>query len=494
MIAERLRKSILQAAIQGKLTKQLPEDGDARDLLKQIRKEKKELIAQGKLKKEKPLPPIADDEIPFDIPDNWVWMKFGDVVSIGSAKRIHQRDWRSSGIPFYRAREIVKLSEDGFVDNELFIDKSFYEEIKEKFGVPQPGDLMVTGVGTLGMSFVIENTEPFYYKDASVLCIFNYGKIDPFYIHYFLKTPLMKEQIDSNSSGTTVGTLTISRFSNYLFCLPPLQEQKRIVKSLNNIFAKIKELDSKENELLLLQTAFPSQMKNAILQYAMEGKLTRQKPEDGNAADLLSDIRKQKAKLVKEGKLKKEKPLPAISDDEIPFDIPENWVWVRLSDIAVINPRNQITDDKLVSFMPMKLLDDGYGSSFTYETKIWNNVKSGFTHFAENDIVFAKITPCFENRKSAIMQNLVNGYGAGTTELHVLRLISSNILKEYLLYFVKSEYFISTAASLMTGTAGQKRVGTNIVKSFLIPLPPLLEQERIVRRLEELLPLCESLE
>jgi type I restriction enzyme S subunit len=276
--------------------------------------------------------------------------------------------------------------------------------------------------------------------------------------------------------------------------LPPLQEQKRIVKSLNNIFAKIKELDSKENELLLLQTAFPSQMKNAILQYAMEGKLTRQKPEDGNAADLLSDIRKQKAKLVKEGKLKKEKPLPAISDDEIPFDIPENWVWVRLSDIAVINPRNQITDDKLVSFMPMKLLDDGYGSSFTYETKIWNNVKSGFTHFAENDIVFAKITPCFENRKSAIMQNLVNGYGAGTTELHVLRLISSNILKEYLLYFVKSEYFISTAASLMTGTAGQKRVGTNIVKSFLIPLPPLLEQERIVRRLEELLPLCESLE
>ena len=214
MIAEKLRKAVLQAAIRGKLTQQLSEDGDARDLLKQIWQEKKQLIKEGKLRKVKPVPTVVEDEVPFEIPENWVWVRFGDVFSIGSAKRIHQRDWRPSGIPFYRAREIAKLSESGAVDNELYIDKHYYDEIKAAFGVPQPGDLMVTGVGTLGKTYIVKEGDAFYYKDASVLCLSNYGKIEAEFIKLYMQSQTMKDQILSNSSGTTVATLTISRFDN----------------------------------------------------------------------------------------------------------------------------------------------------------------------------------------------------------------------------------------------------------------------------------------
>ena len=232
---KRMKDSLLQAAIQGKLTEQRASDGDARELLADIQKEKERLFKEGKIKKEKALSEITEDEIPFDIPDNWCWVRFGEIFSIGSAKRVHQKDWRYSGIPFYRAREIAKLAEQGFVDNELFIDKSFFEQLKKESGVPQVGDLMVTGVGTLGKTYIVKESDEFYYKDASVLCINNYGNIEPEYFKHFMESPFMKQQINSNSSGTTVATLTIARFEEYIFVLPPLIEQLRIVKKLKQL-------------------------------------------------------------------------------------------------------------------------------------------------------------------------------------------------------------------------------------------------------------------
>ena len=174
-------------------------------------------------------------------------------------------------------------------------------------------------------------------------------------------------------------------------------------------------------------------------------------------------------------------------DSEIQFDIPNNWQWARLNTISQINPRNQLDDELDVSFIPMNLIDESYSNSYTFEIKKWKNIKKGYTHFAKNDIVIAKITPCFENLKSTILYNLKNDYGAGTTELHIIRPYSDLLSLEYLLFLFKSPYFIKNGEKNFTGTAGQKRIGKRFVESFLIPLPPLSEQKRIVEKINDLL-------
>lgn len=170
-------------------------------------------------------------------------------------------------------------------------------------------------------------------------------------------------------------------------------------------------------------------------------------------------------------------------EDEIPFELPDGWAWARIGTICIINPRNNIADDLEVSFIPMPMISEGYVNTHTYEVRIWNNVKSGFTHFAENDIGIAKITPCFENRKSVIFKKLVNGYGAGTTELHILRTLDGTISNEYLLWIAKMESFIQGGVQTFSGAVGQQRVGKDFFSQYLIPIPPHNEQIRIVNKI-----------
>ena len=231
---EDMKKSLLQYAIQGKLVEQHPEEGTAEELFAQIQQEKQRFIADKKIKKEKPLPEITDDEKPFDIPQNWKWVRFGSVLNVVSARRVHQSDWKTSGVPFYRAREIVRLAEDGVVNNELFISEELYADYA-KSGVPKPGDLMVTAVGTLGKCYIVQENDRFYYKDASVICLENYAHLYPRYLQLIMESEMFLRQIRSNSSGTTVATLTMVRMVQYLFPLPPLAEQKRIVEKLEQL-------------------------------------------------------------------------------------------------------------------------------------------------------------------------------------------------------------------------------------------------------------------
>lgn len=170
----------------------------------------------------------------------------------------------------------------------------------------------------------------------------------------------------------------------------------------------------------------------------------------------------------------------------MPFDLPEGWEWCRLSSACIINPKNNINDDVQVSFVPMTLIQDGYANQFTSKLRKWGEVKKDFTHFAENDIGFAKITPCFENRKSVVFRGLSNGYGAGTTELHILRVFSDTILPEYLLYLLKSEMFISGGKQSFSGAVGQQRVGKEYVYNYFCSIPPLSEQKRIVNTVNAL--------
>lgn len=238
----------------------------------------------------------------------------------------------------------------------------------------------------------------------------------------------------------------------------------------------------------------PQELKNSILQLAIQGKLVEQLPEEGTAEELYQQIQKEKKKLIKAGKIKKGKPLPEITENEIPFDIPESWKWVRVAQIVTLNPKNDLDNNIDTSFVPMSCVSDGFRNTHTFEVKKWGAIKKGFTHFANGDIGIAKITPCFQNRKSVVFRDLINGYGAGTTELSIVRVINNTILREYLLWFFKTEYFIANGVKSFTGTAGQQRIHKDYLATSLLPLPPLAEQKRIVAKIEELLPYIDRYE
>ncbi len=262
-----VKSKILDLAICGKLIPQNPDDEPASVLLEHIREEKEKLIKAGKIKQDKNESIIfrgadssyyekfadgtiknIDEEIPFEIPDNWAFCRLDTLFNVCSAKRIKKSDWRNTGIPFYRAREIVKLSEEGFVKNELFISEKYYNQIKDECNLPQDGDLMVSGVGTIGKIYVVTSNDVFYYKDASVLCFENRsGAITSDYARFMLESSFVQKQMRDNTKGTTVDTITISQAKQYLCILPPLNEQKRIVIQLKQIFNIIDILINNSN-------------------------------------------------------------------------------------------------------------------------------------------------------------------------------------------------------------------------------------------------------
>ena len=252
------------------------------------------------------------------------------------------------------------------------------------------------------------------------------------------------------------------------------------------------------------------QLKNSILQWAIQGKLVPQDPNDEPASVLLDKIRQEKERLIKEKKIKRDKNASIIYrgednsyyekmlatgevkciDEEIPFEIPQGWEWCRVSSLFQINPKVVADDNTSAAFIPMEAISAGYGSEFRYYEKEWGEIKSGYTAFADNDIAFAKITPCFQNRKSAIFEGLPNGIGAGTTELKILRTYGETINRWFVLYFLESPYFIDEAT--FKGTANQQRIIVGYLENKLFPLPPLAEQERIVDKIGLVMPIIDK--
>ena len=234
------------------------------------------------------------------------------------------------------------------------------------------------------------------------------------------------------------------------------------------------------------------QLLGSIIERALQGKLVEQLASEGTGEDLFQKIQAEKQRLIKSGKLKKPKLVDPITEDEIPFDIPDTWKWVRVESIVTLNPKNELADDTETAFIPMTLVDDGYSNHHTFEVRKWGEIKKGFSHFADGDIGVAKITPCFQNRKSVIFKNLINGFGAGTTELTIVRPFTDLCCPEYLLAVFKSESFIKKGMKSFTGTAGQQRIHKDFLRTYVMPLPPLEEQKRIVAKIEELMPFVEQ--
>lgn len=491
MKAQDLKNSIIQLAIQGKLVEQNPSDEPASVLLEKIKVEKEKLIKEKRIKREKPLPEISEEEKPFEIPDSWEWIRFGEVFNIVSSRRVHQSEWRKEGVPFYRAREIGKLAEFGKVDNELFIDNELYERYSQ-IGVPKAGDLMVTAVGTLGKTYIVKENERFYYKDASVICLENYSKLSSKYIKLVFESELLKNQIRSNSSGTTVATLTMVRMKEYILPLPPLEEQKRIVAKIEEVLEKIEEYDNAEKELSELEKAFPQDMKKSILQYAIQGKLVEQNSNDEPASILLEKIKAEKEQLIKEKKIKKEKPLPEISEEEKPFDIPDSWEWVRLSDCVknikgVTFKKNEVRQEKKEGYD--FILRGGNINPQTGEIELIDNIyiPKGIIKDEQYIEVGDTLMVASSGTKSSIAKST-----------YIDKVINDTSVGAFLFIIRPYESMCSKYINLVIRYIRQKIInttsGTNIsnvskgsLDSMVIPLPPLEEQKRIVDKVEKLL-------
>ena len=237
-------------------------------------------------------------------------------------------------------------------------------------------------------------------------------------------------------------------------------------------------------------------LRQKILDLAIHGKLVLQDPNDEPASVLLERIKAEKELLIKEGKIKKSKKSAKTSDtphyENVPFEVPDGWKSVPVSELFCLNPKSEITDDTSVGFIPMACVNDGFSGNHQFEKRIWKEVKKGYCHFQNGDIGIAKISPCFENLKSTIFQNLPNNYGAGTTELVILRPL--NIHAKFYLYLFKSQWYISEGTKYFKGVVGQQRVHKGIFTDLQIPLPPLTEQYRIVAEIEKWFALIDQIE
>ena len=239
------------------------------------------------------------------------------------------------------------------------------------------------------------------------------------------------------------------------------------------------------------------QLRQMIYNLAITGTLVPQQAEDGDARELLEQIWQTRQRLIQ---AKAYKRLPKLESEPIDMPgnivLPSSWCWTRLLDVGEISPRNEADDNELAAFIPMSSISQLHRGSLICETRPWGEIKKGFTHFANGDVVVAKITPCFENGKAAVISGLDNtkGVGAGTTELHVFRSIHPHLLPEYVYLFLRSPYFCVEGEQNMTGTAGQKRLPTEYFATRAMPLPPAEEQYRIVAKVDELMALCDKLE
>ena len=227
-------------------------------------------------------------------------------------------------------------------------------------------------------------------------------------------------------------------------------------------------------------------LRQKILDLAIHGKLVPQDPNDEPASVLLERIRAEKERLIKEGKIKKSKASKTSDTphyENVPFKVPESWCVVSLSELFMLNPKNEVEDNAEVGFIPMTNVEDGFSGDHTFEVREWKGVKKGYCHFQNGDIGVAKISPCFENLKSCIFHSLPNGFGAGTTELVILR--SMGVYSPFYLYLFKSTWYISQGTKYFKGVVGQQRVNKAIFTELEVPLPSYREQQRIVAEIEK---------
>jgi phosphoribosylformylglycinamidine synthase len=485
MTPEQLKASILQYAIQGKLVEQRTEEGTAEELYQRIQAEKQRLIKEKKIKKEKLLEKIADDVVPFDIPESWKWVKLGDCTGYAQTK--------------------VKISPKDIRDDMWSLD---LEDIQKETGAilvkTKASERKITGDKVMFYKgqVLYSKLRPYLKKilvapDDGIctpeLVPFDTYLIDENYISYVLRSPHIDYVINSVTYGVKMPRVGTDTMVNLLIPLPPLAEQKRIVTKIEELLPLVDRYSVSYEKLEQFNAKFPEDMKKSILQYAIQGKLVEQSAEEGTGEELYQQIQVEKQRLIAEKKIKKEKPLAEIFEDEIPFDIPENWKWIRVGEIFAHNTGKAMNStakkvDKPGSVKRFITTSNLYWNSFDF-----SSVKEMF--FSDDELERCMVT------KGDLLMCEGGAYYGRTAiwnydydicfqnHVHRLRPYKAVELRffYYLFYFYKSMNMMNAKGTAMPGLSSQT------LHQMVVPLPPLSEQKRIVAKIEELLPLCERL-
>lgn len=479
MLATALRKSILQAAIAGELTEQRKDDGDARDLLAAIRKEKARLVRAGKLKKERALPEIREDEVPFEVPENWCWARLGDVLDVRDGTH-DTPPYVEKGIPLVTSKNLSNGSVH--FDKVKYIGRTDAEKINQRSFVDN-NDILFAMIGSIGNPALVHKTTEFCIKNVALFKNVN-SLIHMRYAYYYLL--IAQTDIKSKSSGGVQSFVSLSFLKKYPFPLPPRKEQIRITKKLDTIMKELDALEHDEDELTQIQASFPARMKSSLLLAAMRGELTEREPDDGDARDLLKTIEREKKRLIKEKRLKREKPLPPVAEEDVPFEIPETWCWCRLGDVCFSNIG--------LTYHPTDIAPKG-----TLVLRS-NNIQDGRLVLNNNVYVTCEIPETKRCRNGDILICVRNGSKKLVGKSAIINCdgmtfgafmaILRSPFNPYIHLYIQSPLFRADLDGVNTTTINQ--ITQTNLKNRLLPLPPLAEQRRIVARLEELLGAVEN--
>ena len=486
MTPQELKNSILQLAIAGKLVKQRAEEGTAKELFAQIQAEKQRLVAEGKLKKQKPLPEITEEEKPFDIPESWKWVRWGNLSL--SIQYGYNAPGKTSG-----TIKMVRISD--IQNNKINWSNVPWCEIPdddiETYSLNKNDILFARTGGTVGKSFLVKNvTEKAIY--AGYLIRTRYSeKLEPQYLKFFMESTLYWLQLREGTIATAQPNCNGKVLANMILPLPPLAEQKRIVAKIEQLLPYIDRYEKAWSRLQEFNRRFPSDMQKSLLQHAIEGKLVEQRAEEGTAEELFAQIQAEKQRLVAEGKLKKQKPLPEITEEEKPFDIPESWKWVRLGEV-IYNP-GQVKPTEKFCYIDIGSIDNEHQKLGTKENVIEaSKAPSRARKIVQfSDIIYATVRPYLHNM--AIIDREFTHKPIASTGFAVMT-CCKGIFNKYLFNLLLSPYFDSYAnATDNAKGVAYPAINDDKLYKAILPLPPLAEQKRIVARLEELLPLCDRL-
>ena len=495
MKAAELRQSILQAAVQGKLVPQNLQDKPACELFERIQNEKAHLIKEGKIKKAPPLPEIAANEMPFEIPENWCWVRLGQLTElITSGSRDWAKYYTSTGDIFLR---MGNLSRNRF---DLRLDKIQYVKLPKNIeGMRtsvQAGDLLfsITGeIGTLGL--IPDNFGTAYINQHTAIIRFMTSEKSKFY-PYVLLSDYAQKFYNGNQHGIK-NSFRLDTIALLPVPLPPLGEQHRIVSKIDELFALCDKLEIAEKKLTVLEEHFTEYLPKAILQAAVQGKLVPQNSHDEPASELLKRIQQEKAQLAKEGKIKKEKPLPPISEEEIPYDLPEGWVWCRTADICSYIQRGKsptYSDTKMYPVVSQKCVQwDGIDMSKARFIAPETMSKYEENRLLQTGDLLWNSTGQGTLGRIAIYDKQLNSYQCAVADSHVTILRPMHILPKYMYYWFAGPEVQGTIDEKATGSTKQTELATLTIMSHILPLPPLAEQLRIVSKVDELRTLCDEL-
>ena len=523
MDTKKIRAKLLDLAVRGKLVSQDPADEPASVLLGRIREERTKLVREKKAKAPKGgesviylasdgsryekrgggEPVCIDGEIPFEVPEGWEWARLGDVADVQLGKMLDKSKNSGTLKPYLRNANVQWGEFDLSDINEFRLADDEMPRFRLDYG-----DLLVCEGGVPGRCAIWNApfAEMYYQKALHRL------RCEPGYdVHYcavVIEAFTLSHKLDHLMTGSGIKHLPASNLASALVPVPPLAEQRRIVAELDRLLALVDGVERDSADLGALR----ARARSKVLDLAVRGLLVPQDASDEPASALIARAAGERRALVKAGKAKAPKGGPSAiwrdpSDGahyekrgggepvrvEVPYDLPEGWAWARLLDLYSLNPKNDALDDAQAAFLPMAAIDDGFANSYHPINRPWREIRKGFTQFADGDIVFAKISPCFENGKYFIARDLPNGIGAGTTELYVLRSASNSLLAEYVFVYLESPLFVRGACKTFMGTVGQQRIKRDYIEDALVPVPPLAEQRRIVDRVEQALGLLTNL-